>query len=743
VDAGDRRVEGRAIEQKGMRKGESPLERTGRLARRVINGVVVLLVGAGFSRDSEGNSAERLVGRLLAGLLSMGTVLVAEAGDQPSQAKELLDGLVQVFGLQAASPPRDVLHKPAQWMTETNIKLLAREYYNFNEWSVSAFGVLSGELIDLRGACPEARRDDVARRIEQLGSFFLTLVNDSVPLDPLDWRALKGFDNDDAARGKAVFLDTMGFANEQIMGGTPLEVDLRRLETSYLGRLRPRHHALARLAREGLAPTLVTTNYDLLLEGAYRLAGFLDRESASAAAEDLPRTGMPRFSRIAGADDFFAHGQGYRTALLLKIHGCAGAYRAARREQLSPTPISAGAHAPPARSGNVWASYLPALVFTYREIQTWRADAWSRDLIRTLLRTNTLALCGYSGADPVVHSTFRDVYEEMGRSRVARGAGSIHGESENAPVFFFGIADRREFHSFEILRAATAAGGFRARKLVEHPNHIEFKLGASFPTVDDHFRWLTHRVLRDRQQEALAARLRGLAPRLLGHPCPEVDFVAMCDAFTNLCEAECQTIARASDASVDFRDSDRRRIFDSIVGWSWHFVPGLLRELALAELAQSRQGPGRTVGAKRASPWYFPVSERPEWAAWGAVVELALRNMVAARRDKPAESAGVDFEWLSFSAEESPYAALSFTCDEGQYQPRALCIRLQGFRRPDSAPALRGAFRRVTYWDLGEQDVPWCENRVGLCPSASDVWRWAVGQSTDRECASYHLGVSP
>ena len=100
----------------------------------------------------------------------------------------------------------------------------------------------------------------------------------------------------------------MGFANSAIMAGTPLDANVEPVARSYDGRLRPRHHALARLAREGLAPTLITTNYDLLIEGAYRLAGF--RRSRAAADPDGSLDRVPRFSRIAGADQFFARGRG-------------------------------------------------------------------------------------------------------------------------------------------------------------------------------------------------------------------------------------------------------------------------------------------------------------------------------------------------------------------------------------------------------------------------------------------------
>ena len=57
------------------------------------------------------------------------------------------------------------------------------------------------------------------------------------------------------------------------------------------------------------------------------------------------------------------------------------------------------------------------MVFTYREIQHWWEDSWSWDFLRTLLRTQTIVFCGYSGADPVLHDTFRTVYEEMAATK--------------------------------------------------------------------------------------------------------------------------------------------------------------------------------------------------------------------------------------------------------------------------------------------------------------------------------------
>ena len=381
---------------------------------------------------------------------------------------------------------------------------------------------------------------------------------------------------------------------------------------------------------------------------------------------------------------------------------------------------------------NAWASYLPALVFTYREIQTWRADAWSRDLIRTLLRTHTLAFCGYSGADPVMHSTFREVYEEMARTRPhSAPAAERRPGPENAPVFFFDVAGKREFHSLEILRAATEAGGYPSEKLVEHPNHVEFELGGKFPGLDDQFRWLTHRVLRALQTRALETRLRRLVPRFFGHACRDRDFERLHGRFVALCERERTLVGALQNSPPE------RRRFESVVGWTWHFLPGLLRELALAEFVESRQGAGSSVRARRRAAYYHPASEHPEWAAWAVVVELAVRSLIASLPGKALPGT------LAAVAEESPYAAVSFAGGHAPH-PAALCIRLAGFDRPGRAPALTGVFRHITWhWEFGEEDVPWPASPRGLCPAPAALWEWAMAKSgPTRVQATHHLGVT-
>ena len=694
---------------------DTPFDATGRLARRVLDGEVVFFVGSGFSIDSEGNAASRLVGRLLAALLAMGTVLAESAAGADSQAVSLLDGLTPVFGIKGASRPGDIARQPALCMTKANLDLIARDYYNFNEWSVSALGVLSEELL----ARPD--RAALADRMQRLATFLLALVDDTVPLDRIDCDAIAGFGTDAGARGKAVFLDVMGFANLAIMAGTPGEKQVTDVADSYKGRLRPRHHVLARLAREGLASAVVTTNYDLLLEGAYRLAGFVDRENRELAPDGMPPDRVARFTRITGATEFFARGQGYRTALLLKIHGCAQTYRDVRSRQIQ---VLRSSTASSNATVNEWAEYLSALVFTYREIQTWRADAWSRDLVRTLLRTHTIALCGYSGADPIMHSTFREVFEEKAASqRTVRLRRSDDGP-QNASVFFYGLAGKREFYSLEILRAATAAGGFGHEELLKHPNHIEFERESGFPNVDDHFRWLMHCVVRQLQSDALETQIRRLKPRFFrGLQCKDSEFVTARDRFKALREAERDVVGATVSADDKRPASARRRQLDLVVGWTWHFVPGLLREIALAEVVESYQGGGRAFQAKRTWSYYHPASEHLDRTAWAAIVEMAIRRLVASVRGGHELAVG------DAVAEESPYAAMSFNTGDDPPRPSALCVRLAGFERPFGRTPLIGAFHRTGYWELSPRDVPWPLTRTDWCPGPEDIWGWALDET--------------
>jgi hypothetical protein len=685
-----------------------PHREMARLARRVLAGEVVFFIGAGFSLDSEGNSAWRLLGRLLARFEAITRQLEKNAlalkQNHPAEpiqkrSRELRSNLRQTFGLRPG--PGGAL------LTAKNLSRLTPQYYTFNDWICSAFTALLGDIESL--ADPAALETAIHAEEERL----LVKLKDSEPLGSPGFEALLRLQGN--SRGKALFLDTMGFANRRIMTGPHEDEPL----TTGTGEacLRDRHHVLARLAREGLCPTLLTTNYDLLLEWAFRLAG-LKTHKADDPRRLLPPATYQNLVRIADATDFFGAGDDRRAAVVVKIHGCADSYRRRRDDTES------------------WQRYLRALVFTYREIQNWREDSWSRDFLRTLLRTRTLVFCGYSGMDPVIHDTFRTVYEEMAErrrpllsiaSREQEATQSSGGRKAwRAPAYFFGLSDKFEFHGMEILRAASRAVGEPLPKLTEHPNYLRFHLAGDkkggFPTLDEIMRWLYHLVFRRGQWQALGSDLRRISGMLLRRPCRESEVRAVRRHFARLYGEE----VRAS-RSWDSRREHQPQL-DRIAGWTDHFQVPLLRELATAESVLRNQGPGIDFETLRRWPWYFPAQERADWTAWAAVVELALRRMVAVWRGEGAKWAR-DSRWVQPGPAGCP-AAL-FSRNEQEPTPVCLALRLTGFDRVGGLSEIPGAFRRVVSWEIRPQSI-WNDQALDRTPSAADLWKWASRDDLSR-----------
>ncbi len=86
-----------------------------------------------------------------------------------------------------------------------------------------------------------------------------------------------------------LYLETLGFDNEEIMAGDTA-VEAIDLPDKFMHRIRERHLVLARLAREGLCPTILTTNYDLLIEGGLSLIGFHPIEQKRSPSNIPPMT---------------------------------------------------------------------------------------------------------------------------------------------------------------------------------------------------------------------------------------------------------------------------------------------------------------------------------------------------------------------------------------------------------------------------------------------------------------------
>ena len=326
---------------------------------------------------------------------------------------------------------------------------LAKDYYEVNEWFCEAFGTLLSHATPRNRRHIHAAEEDLRRETSRILAQ-QSKTGDDAAFDRGDFRRLLALARRDLAgrraAGKALFLDTLGFRHPHVMGGDPAtETDLETAETSYHALLFPRHHVLARFAREGWCPTLITTNFDLLLEGAYRLAGF---SGAIGSESPFPTSVTNGYEVVSDDVEFFNRAKAFRTAVVVKIHGCARQYRnsladAAERE-----------------------AYLRALVFTYREIQNWREDPWAADFLRTQLRTRTVVFCGYSLRDPVIHDTFRTVYEEMARARRDHGGNRDREKqhAKKAPAYFFASDGDQSFSRTRGVECGERSHGLRRRR---------------------------------------------------------------------------------------------------------------------------------------------------------------------------------------------------------------------------------------------------------------------------------------
>ncbi|MGE4180991.1 MAG: SIR2 family protein [Limisphaerales bacterium] len=725
-----------------------PADGLRRLAELILGGDVVFFIGAGFSLDSEKNFASRLISRLLIRLLALGRHL-------GEKAVPIRDALRSTFDLGTPDPS---VQNAAFPFTRQDLSELGRKYYEINDWFCRAFA----EFLRIAASFPETERPSLLQRIHREEEAIRTRPNgpSSQPLDPVPldvttfpgliaWVARGRISSplDDAvpiAAGKSLFLDTMGFRDDRVMAGNPWADSLQRIAESYGSRLLPRHQVIARLARDGLCTTTVTPNFDLLLEGAFRLAGFADR--ASSTCQSLPSTHFSEYARITSPSEFFREGKAHRTAVLVKMHGCAGTYRNIRLPAKE-------AFAAEKRLG----AYLKSMVFTYREIQNWREDAWAADFLRTLLRTRTVVFAGYSLQDPVVHDTFRTVYEEMARIRradraavaaaVASEASAKTGAParpgpDAAPAFFFDVvhpasANKKPFHALEVLNAASDAVGAPRADFGRHPNFLRFHArgSADFPNLDEISRWLVHLVLRFRQRECLANDLQRTLTALHGSARPEVEIQNVQRLFLGLVRRElgvAETWAQSFPSGPPH--ALHRRQLGRICSWSESFHVALLREFAAVDQLRRKGGLGAGLADCRRLGWYYPMMQDAGWTCWTAVVELAVRRMIRrflnnSPSGQPSfHPAGSERVWAA--AGDLPTVLFLRACPyrETRRTPRpdtaaigetskpppdaipilqAISIRFDGFDRVETASAVHGQPARTCIWLLRDKDAPW------------------------------------
>lgn len=735
---------------------DRPLER---LARLILKGDVVFFIGAGFSIDSEGNSARRMMRRLVLQLLAFVEAKVETANEllgdfvtkfnldpgrllseaatarsarirwltiggirRPSSAgaeteDKLADDVYDVEGLlenlSADVASKKLLRRLVLALGEWPINRLAREYYPANEWFCQAFESLLAKCKPEHLPTIHEHAENLRREMNRVLRTLEDRTAEPAPLPRIGSWLLERHDLDRRIAGKALFLETLGFADPAVMGGLPRAPTLDEAAASFHERLFARHHVLARFAREGWCPTLITTNFDLLLEGAYRLAGFAYGEESQnrGAAAAFPETLTSSYEVVASAAEFFKKAKAFRTAVVVKMHGCADRYRrlakrfadlVARSEPDDPAGREALVHQRTSARLDL-EECVRSLVFTYREIQNWRGDSWAADYLRTLLRTRTVVFCGYSVADPVIHDTFRSAFEEMARlSRIesATPAGAANGTpGSNAPLFFFDLADERSFHSEAVLNAATEAVGQRPDRLAPHPNRIpfHFRRGA-FPDLDEIFRWLQHLTWRERQRECVEAHLARAAAILNEHGAfkqkRRSEIAAVTKRMNDLFAEERELGAAFERGIADLQTRSR---FEETTGWTERFHVGLLREFACADDVRRLRMPNLQVATMRRHQWYFPAMENASWTCWGVVVELALRS-AAHRLDCEVTAADCARPTMFFTAKSKTTRRRT---------PWALTVEFAGAERAAApAPLLGTPWGRII-WNLHAKDAPW------------------------------------
>ena len=707
----------------------TPLETLDNLADRIENGQVVFFIGAGFSIDSEGNTAARLMRRLLVRFEAMTEVLSrrlrkTKPQNLKDEVERLPESLRNTFSLKL--PEYKPESTPAEKRSaetkalQSNLRKLAEKYFEANDWFCASFQRL------LQLACAAATKGNPPKAddanevlLSPAGPKLRSFVNelsecenellkemaagsDNVPLLPLDPRlfpwSLSNARDASRARtenaGKALFLETMGFSDEAIMGGR-WRVAHHDVLAQYTGKLLPRFHVLGRLAREGLCPTVLTTNYDLLLEGAWRAVGFASRDTDQSQPVDdvlMPTVPLSDTAQVGEAREFFEFGDG-RTANVMKVHGCVEHYRDAKRkgwnstnawlarelefrdpsaisdtvntdsEAISDTadeeelPVHVEHVALDKLSWEAWSSYLPSMVFTYREIQNWRDDSWARDFLATTQRTQTVVFAGYSLQDPVMHDSVRSVYEGMSRQRQRRENGN--GESDKqqhnrAPAFFWSSIQDSSFYASEVLDAASAAQGQIRNERRLHPNTVKFgfRHEGIFPDLDDSFLLLFHRMFRKQQAQCVDTDLPHVVSALLGRLVIKSELAQLRRRLHELLDAE-ERVFRVINESVNEaeacsddngtdsetlntkktklkRESARRqRQFRDTIHWTYSFGSNLLKELAAVEMLQRSSGPSTELALVRSPGWYLPARANRMATVWGLVVELAVRTLFA------------------------------------------------------------------------------------------------------------------
>lgn len=672
-----------------------------RLAKHISQGQVVFFIGAGFSVDSEGNTANILIARLVARFEALCKIVeesAAISSEAKREFKKLYGRLQGQFGLQPIQNSDSNTDNISSFCHSDNIEKLSKEYYQINDWFCSAFSQMlqSGKIIDDSKKCLLPCGELHRKEVEILNAYFKS-VKEKKTKYAEDFDASEHLQEvkltdylllSEKQRGKALFLDTMGFNDPRIM--RKYTSDRRHPNQNPVQKLFPRHHLLGQWAKEGVMPVLVTSNYDLLLEGGYLGAG-----NALKIASNTTHPNQPAFCTVSQPNEFFVHGHGFNQSLIVKIHGCTESYRRYRAESLLTHFVNTDAQL---KTSNVekilkrlkasdlysitthlralddkqlsdlieiakrdcsqpcaWEKYLKSMVFTYREIQNWRADKWSQDYLQTLLRTRKMVFMGYSGQDQVIHDTIRSVYEDIAKQRQLTPSPNLG--SIDSPSFFFEAGDGTSFHASEILRSAQHAVSDEFACVLSDTNKFQFHFknqeNNSFPDIDHKLRMLFHLSYRELQLKLFPQYLPRVVQQLFGKHKPSQQQQALIKKLRAFCRLEqwrlntfreevIKTPAEQCEKENSACQLRKKRRFEKLskqlnnhLAWTESFHQPLMNLMHDAEQRHAQRGttvPETLVTVKHRDQtknihWYTPITANPEWSAWCIVIELALRNI--------------------------------------------------------------------------------------------------------------------
>src|SRR5262245_28297486 len=172
-----------------------------------------------------------------------------------------------------------------------------------------------------------------------------------------------------------------------------------------------------------------------------------------------------------------------------------------------------------------------------------------------------------------------------------------------------------------------------------------------------------------------------------------------------------------------------------MTAWTSGFHRLLMREYELASGLQKHPTEREKLLGIMEFPWYRPMSEHPQWTAWGAVLELAIRRAVAAYVGRPDAwtQSTTDFEVAEHPSPMIVFRAMPWsTGDTRPAARRCITLELAAARRllKRQTPQRFLAALRPLAWSLQPETVPWWAEsdarRPDRTPSAAQIWKWAA-----------------